>query len=56
MPPLRNEDDSARSLRREVESMAAEKPKIRTIGKYALAFGGPTGALVVSIDLSDCGH
>ena len=41
--PLRNEDDSARSLRREVESMAAEKPKIRTIGKYALAFEWTNG-------------
>ena len=26
--PLRNEDDTAKSLRREVESMVAEKPKI----------------------------
>ena len=41
--PLRNEDDSARSLRRDVESMAAEKPKIRTIGKYALAFEWTNG-------------
>ena len=36
--PLRNEDESSKSLRRQIESMAAEKPKVRTIGKYALAF------------------
>ena len=36
--PLRNEDESSRSLRRQIESLPAEKPKVRTIGKYALAF------------------
>tara|TARA_B100000927_G_C16443444_1_gene460747 strand:+ start:155 stop:505 length:351 start_codon:yes stop_codon:yes gene_type:complete len=36
--PLRNDDESSKSLRRQVESMPAEKPKVRTIGKYALAF------------------
>ena len=32
-----------KSLRRQVESMAAEKPKVRTIGKYALAFEWASG-------------
>jgi DUF971 family protein len=36
--PERNDDESAKALRRQVESMAAEKPKVRTVGKYALAF------------------
>ena len=36
--PLRNEDESSKSLRRQVEAMPAEKPKVRTVGKYALAF------------------
>ena len=29
--PLRNEDDSSRSLRRQIESLPAEKPTVRTI-------------------------
>ena len=36
--PLRNEDETSKSLRRQVEAMPAEKPKVRTVGKYALAF------------------
>lgn len=36
--PMRNEDDSSRSLRRQVEALPAEKPTVRTVGKYALAF------------------
>ena len=36
--PLRNEEESSKSLRREVEAMPAEKPKVRIVGKYALAF------------------
>tara|TARA_Y100000766_G_scaffold99682_2_gene85053 strand:+ start:155 stop:508 length:354 start_codon:yes stop_codon:yes gene_type:complete len=36
--PMRNEDDSSRSLRRQIEALPAEKPTVRTVGKYALAF------------------
>lgn len=36
--PMRNQDDSSRSLRRQIEALPAEKPTVRTIGKYALAF------------------
>ena len=36
--PLRNDDESSKSLRREVEAMSAEKPKVRIVGKYALGF------------------
>tara|TARA_Y200000002_G_C22624211_1_gene639545 strand:- start:1017 stop:1370 length:354 start_codon:yes stop_codon:yes gene_type:complete len=36
--PLRNEDDSSRVLRRQIEALPAEKPTVRTVGKYALAF------------------
>ena len=36
--PLRNDDASSKSLRREVESMAAEKPNVKPVGKYALSF------------------
>jgi len=36
--PLRNDDESSKSLRRQVEAFKPEKPKVRTVGKYALAF------------------
>ena len=39
----RNDDESAKALLRQVESMAAEKPKVRTVGKYALAFEWVSG-------------
>ena len=34
--PLRNEDETSKSLRRQVEAMPAEKPKVRTVGKLSL--------------------
>ncbi|DAC56523.1 MAG: gamma-butyrobetaine hydroxylase-like domain-containing protein [Candidatus Poseidonia sp.] len=36
--PMRNEDDTSRTLRRQIEALPAEKPTVRTVGKYALAF------------------
>lgn len=36
--PMRNNDDTNRTLRRQIESLPAEKPQVRTIGNYALAF------------------
>ncbi|MDP6199641.1 MAG: DUF971 domain-containing protein [Candidatus Poseidonia sp.] len=36
--PMRNEDESSRMLRRQIEALPAEKPTVRTVGKYALAF------------------
>ena len=36
--PLRNEDETALSLRRQVESQENEKPTVRTTGNYALIF------------------
>ena len=36
--PQRNDYESSKSLRRQIESMAPEKPKVKTIGKYALSF------------------
>ena len=35
--PMRNEDDSSRTLRRQIEALPAERPTVRTVGKYALA-------------------
>ena len=36
--PMRNEDETSRTLRRQIEALPAEKPTVRTVGKYALAF------------------
>jgi len=36
--PMRNEDDTSRTLRRQVEALPAEKPTVKTVGKYALSF------------------
>ena len=36
--PLRNEDETSKSFRRQIESLPAEKPKVRTVGNYAIAF------------------
>ena len=36
--PMRNEDDTSRTLRRQIEALPSEKPTVRTVGKYALAF------------------
>ncbi|MCH1541319.1 MAG: DUF971 domain-containing protein [Candidatus Poseidonia sp.] len=36
--PHRNDDDSSRILRRQVEALPAEKPTVRQVGKYALTF------------------
>ena len=36
--PMRNEDDTSRTLRRQIEALPAEKPTVRTVGKYALSF------------------
>jgi DUF971 family protein len=36
--PMRNEEDTSRTLRRQVEALPAEKPTVRTVGKYALSF------------------
>ena len=41
--PLRNDDESSKSLRRQVEAFKPEKPKVRIIGKYALAFDWKEG-------------
>ena len=41
--PLRNEDESSMQLRRTIESLKSEKPSVRTIGNYALAFEWTTG-------------
>lgn len=36
--PMRNEDNTSRTLRRQIEALPAEKPQVRTVGNYALAF------------------
>lgn len=36
--PLRNQDESSKTLRRQVEALPNEKPKIRKVGNYALGF------------------
>ncbi|MBL6732977.1 MAG: DUF971 domain-containing protein [Candidatus Poseidonia sp.] len=36
--PMRNEDDTSRTLRRQIEALPAEKPTVRTVGKYAISF------------------
>jgi len=36
--PMRNEDDTSRTLRRQVEALFAEKPTVKMVGKYALSF------------------
>ena len=36
--PLRNSDESSKTLRRQVEALPKEKPKVRTVGNYALGF------------------
>ena len=36
--PMRNEDESSKTLRRQVEALPKEKPKIRIVGNYALGF------------------
>jgi DUF971 family protein len=41
--PQRNNDESSKYLRREVESIAAEKPKVKTVGKYAISFEWTSG-------------
>jgi len=41
--PSRNEDESSKSLRRNVESLPPEKPNVRTVGNYALAFDWKQG-------------
>ncbi len=41
--PMRNEDDTSRTLRRQIEALPAEKPSVRTVGKYALAFDWQQG-------------
>ena len=41
--PMRNEDETSRTLRRQIEALPAEKPSVRTVGKYALAFDWQQG-------------
>ena len=53
--PLRNDDGNSKTLRRQIEAMAPEKPQVRTVGKYALAFDWKTDAQVVFIALSGYG-
>ena len=36
--PMRNEDNTSRTLRRQIEALPSEKPQVRTVGNYALAF------------------
>ena len=36
--PQRNNDDSSKILRRTVEALPKEKPTVRPVGNYALAF------------------
>lgn len=36
--PLRNADESCETLRKQVEALPKEKPKVRTVGNYALGF------------------
>ena len=35
---LLNLDDTSKTLRRQVEALPKEKPKVRTVGNYALGF------------------
>jgi DUF971 family protein len=41
--PLRNEDESSKTLRRQVEAFPKEKPQVRTVGNYALGFEWTNG-------------
>ncbi len=41
--PLRNDEESSKSLRRTIERLPAEKPTIRTVGNYALGFEWKNG-------------
>ena len=41
--PLRNEDESSKTLRRQVEALPKEKPQVRTVGNYALGFEWSSG-------------
>ncbi len=41
--PLRNEDDDSKSLRRTIERLPQEKPTVRPVGNYALAFEWKNG-------------
>ena len=41
--PLRNQDESSKTLRRQVEAHPKEKPQVRTVGNYALGFEWSTG-------------
>ena len=36
--PMRNEDDTSRTLRRQIEALPNEKPTVKKVGKYALSF------------------
>ena len=36
--PQRNQDESSKYLRREIEAMSPEKPTVKTVGKYAISF------------------
>lgn len=36
--PLRNEEKTSMSLRRDIERLPSEKPSVKTVGNYALAF------------------
>ena len=47
--PMRNEDDTSRTLRRQIEALPAEKPTVRTVGKYALAFEWVQGLSLIHI-------
>ncbi|MEJ6563521.1 MAG: gamma-butyrobetaine hydroxylase-like domain-containing protein [Euryarchaeota archaeon] len=41
--PLRNADETSKSLRRQVEALPKEKPQVRIVGNYALGFEWNTG-------------
>ena len=41
--PQRNEDDTSMILRRSVEKLPNEKPTVRPVGNYALAFEWTNG-------------
>jgi len=41
--PLRNQDETSKTLRRQTEALPKEKPKVRTVGNYALGFEWVTG-------------
>ena len=46
--PMRNEDNTSRTLRRQIEALPAEKPQVRTVGNYALAFEWQQGCSKVA--------